>query len=64
MRNSTRPDSTVFLVVLALAGCSGFAGGAQPETALEALRNATYRDVLPQPVTLADGRYEGCWKSP
>ena len=59
MRNSTRPDSTVFLVVLALAGCSGFAGGAQPETALDALRNATYRDVLPQPVTLADGRYEG-----
>ena len=58
MRDSKRPGITALLVVLALAGCAGVAGP-QPGPALDGLRNATYRDVLPQPVTLVDGRYEG-----
>jgi uncharacterized membrane protein len=58
MRGIIRPSGRVFLLGLALAGCSG-TGGMQAETAPAPLRNATYVGVLQEPVTLADGRYEG-----
>jgi uncharacterized membrane protein len=58
MRGIIRPSSRVLLLGLALAGCSG-GGGMQAETAPGPLRNATYVGVLQEPVTLADGRYEG-----
>lgn len=58
MRDMMRPWGRVFLLGFALAGCSGV-GGTQAGSVVDALRNATYFDVLPQPVTLVDGRYEG-----
>lgn len=58
MRDTTRPCGPVFLLGLLLAGCSGVAGTREgPGT--HPLRNATYLDVLQQPITLVDGRYEG-----
>ena len=43
---------------LALSGCTG-ALDLPPQPASGPLLNATYENVLSQPVTLADGRYEG-----
>ena len=48
--------SSVFL--LALVSCSGASSESQAPT-LEQLRNATYKDILEQPVTLHDGVFQG-----
>jgi uncharacterized membrane protein len=58
MRDTKGLCAPVFLLGLALAGCSGIAG-TKAEPVIDPLRNATYQDVLQHPVTLADGRYEG-----
>ena len=58
MRDTMRPCGPVFLLGLLLAGCSGVAG-TREEPVTDSLRNATYFDVLQQPITLVDGRYEG-----
>ena len=44
--------------VLALAACTGEINGPDPLT-IEELRNATYSEVLAQPVVLTDARFEG-----
>ena len=58
MKDTMRPRGPAFLLGLLLAGCAGVAG-APDEPMSDPLRNATYLDVQQQPVTLADGRYEG-----
>jgi len=58
MRDTRRPCGPVFLLGLALAGCAGIAGTRDGPVS-DPLGNATYLDVLQQPVTLVDGRYEG-----
>ena len=44
--------------VLALAACSGDAGDPK-ELTFEQLRETTYADILEEPVTLGEGRFEG-----
>ena len=49
-------------VIFVLSGCAGGAAGPAPGAAgiaPESLQAATYRGILDDPVTLADGRYEG-----
>lgn len=58
MSDTRRLCDPVFLLGLALAGCAGVAGN-QDVPVSDPLRNATYLDVLQQPITLVDGRYEG-----
>ena len=51
---------SVFMFVL--SGCAGGAAGPAPDAVAvtpEGLQAATYRGILDEPVTLADGRYEG-----
>ena len=52
----------VSVVILAVSGCAGRAPAPAPDAApitIESLQAATYSDILDDPVTLADGRYEG-----
>lgn len=49
-------------IIFVLSGCAGGAAGPAPDPAditPEGLQGATYRGILDNPVTLADGRYEG-----
>ena len=46
------------LILLELVSCSGASNGSTAPT-IEQLRNATYKDILLQPVTLQDGVFEG-----
>ena len=46
------------LLMLVLTACSSATNDALPPT-MEQLRNATYKEILPQPLTLRDGSFEG-----
>ena len=53
-----RPEFLALVLGVALGACS--AGRSGPtELTVEQLRNATYNNVLEEPVTLVDGRFEG-----
>jgi uncharacterized membrane protein len=52
----------VSVVIAVVSGCAGGVAGPAPDAVAitpESLRTATYRGILDDPVTLADGRYEG-----
>ena len=53
-----RREVLVFVLGVALGACSAGTSG-PTELTIEQLRNATYDNVLDEPVTLVDGRFEG-----
>jgi uncharacterized membrane protein len=58
MRSNLVQDVLIIVTVLALPACN--ATSTEPAApSMEELRNATYHDVVPVPVMLADGRFEG-----
>lgn len=52
------PVALKLVVVAAIAGCSDPSAGTSV-LAVDRLQNATYKDILDEPVTLSDGRFEG-----
>lgn len=53
-----RPEVLLFVLGFALGACSAGTSG-PTELTIEQLRDATYDNVLEEPVTLVDGRFEG-----